>query len=146
MEIEVSGIHKFHISVTLRLLEKTLIEVERAANAPAPASPLFAYCDQVSRSIKEDALATVSEARSVVAAIADELGLPLGEESVTRALLGALHVGVVNVARLLPGNLSSGGPVPPALAEYIEPQAGRLETLLRRLIALLERQSQEERQ
>ncbi len=145
IKIEIGGIHKLHISTRLWLLDNALIEVERAVSESPSASPLISYRDPIPQSIKGEVVTTVAEARRAVAAIAGALELPPREESVTRALLGNLHVRVVGVAELHPRSLRSGGDVPPSLAEYIEPKADDLETLLRRLIALLEQQLQSER-
>jgi hypothetical protein len=144
-KIEIGGIHKLHISTRLWLLDKALIEVERAAGEPPRASPLISFRDPIPQPIKGEVMTTVAEARRAIAAIAGDLELPPREESVTRGLLGILHVRVVGVAELRPRSLRSGGYVPPSLAEYIEPKANGLETLLRRLIALLEQQLQAER-
>jgi hypothetical protein len=72
--------------------------------------------------------------------------LPPRDESITRALLGNLHARVVGIAELRPQSLRGGGPVAPSLAEYIEPRRNELETILRRLIALLERQTEGRRE
>jgi hypothetical protein len=140
-KIEIGGIRKLHISTRLWLLDKALIEVERAAGEPPPASPLISYRDPIRQSIKGEVVAAAAEARRAIAVIVSDLELPPREESVTRALLGNLHVRAVGVAELQPRSMRSGGDAPPSLAEYIEPKANGLEILLRRLIALLERQN-----
>jgi hypothetical protein len=146
MKIEANDTHKLHISVTLRLLEKALIDVGRAAIEPPPETRLIRHSDPISPAVSAEILATAAEARGEIAAIAAELELPQHEESIVRTLLGNLHVRVVSVAELQPRFLCAGGAVPPALAEYIGPKADRLETLVRRLIGLLESQFQEEHQ
>jgi hypothetical protein len=145
-KIEVSGIHKLHISTRLWLLDKALIEVERAVSEPPPASPLISYRDPIPQPIKGEIVTTAAEARRAIATIASELELPPRDESITRALLGNLHARVVGIAELRPQSLRGGGPVAPSLAEYIEPRRNELETILRRLIALLERQTEGRRE
>ncbi|HXG95246.1 MAG TPA: hypothetical protein VNN73_23115 [Blastocatellia bacterium] len=132
MKIEASHIHKQHISVTLMLLERTVDSVPCAAL-------LIAYSDSVPDTMRGEALALAAEARHEIEIMVAELDLPQHEESIIRSLLGKLHVRVVNVVELQPQRLRSGGEVPRALAEYIGAKADRLESLLRRLIALLER-------
>ncbi len=90
------------------------------------------------RYAREDTRVALAEARASGAMpffiVVNESGSPELEEMLT-------GVRVVGVAELQPRSLRSGGDVPPSLAEYIEPRANSLEILLRRLIALLERQN-----
>lgn len=143
--IEASGIHNFHIGVTLRLLEKALIEVGRAAIEPPPVALLTEYRDPIPQDAKGEVLAVVDELRRAIAAIVNELELPPQEESIRRTLLGNLHMRVVNISQLHADQLRGGGAVPPSLAEYIEPKEIQIETLLRRLIGLHEKEFQREK-
>jgi hypothetical protein len=135
--IEASDIHKRHIGVTLRLLEQTLMAVERAVIEAPPPARLIKYSHPIPEASKSEILAIVDEVRREIRVIADDLNLPQFEEDITRVLLGNLHARLVNVVEMRPRWLRGGGEVAPSLAHYIEPKSLRLESLLRRLIALL---------
>jgi hypothetical protein len=137
-KIEASAIHKQHISVTLRVLEQTLGEVEREITTAPLAASLITYCDPVPEGVAASLLALAAEARQEIATLANDLDLPRHEESLRRALLGELHARVIKVVELQPKYLRSGGAVPPPLAEYIGSKAARLEKILRQMIQMLE--------
>ena len=138
LKSEVSAIHKQHISVKLRLLERTLVELGRALQNPPPASPLIHYTDIICERQRPEVCAFTSEARREIETIASDLDLPIEEESIVRALIASLHVRAINLVELHARYLRSGGAVPPVLANYIDSKADRLEAIVRRLISLLE--------
>jgi hypothetical protein len=141
MSLEASDVHKQRIGITLRQLERALIGVEDAVGRPSPAARMTAYVDPVAPPCAWELLGLVADARREIESIADDLALAPQEESVTRALAGELHVRVVSVVELRPRFLRGGGEVPPPLAEYLEAKSVRLEGLVRRLIGLLQRQT-----
>ncbi|MBX5479450.1 MAG: hypothetical protein IRZ19_10315 [Pyrinomonas methylaliphatogenes] len=141
--MEISEAHKLHIGVILRNLERDLIAFEKDAGKEAFPARLTVYIDRIPP--VAEIFELVASMRREIENVADEFELPPYAESTIRAFLGRLHVRVVSIGELRPCALRAAGELEPELAKYIEAKADRLETLLRRLIALLEEQARKNR-
>src|SRR5690606_21756308 len=124
-------------------LERDLIAFEKDAGKEASPARLTVYIDRIPP--VAEIFELVASMRREIENVADEFELPPYAESTIRAFLGRLHVRVVSIGELRPCALRAAGELEPEFAKYIEAKADRLETLLRRLIALLEEQARKNR-
>ena len=127
------------VAVTLAALEKHLAALrERLERSPADLR-LTHYEDAISAGEAPSVLPTVCAAEAQLRKMADELGLPVQNEPVRRAVAVGLEVASINLYECRPdGGLAGYGQVAPATADYLEREIPKLDAAVRSLIVLLQ--------
>jgi hypothetical protein len=133
------------IRITLRLLEQSLLSVERAINEAPVSTRLTRYTNFVSPAVGASASALGRDVLTEIGSISSDLVFEAEDESVVGALLGNLHIRISDAVELRPRFLRGTGEVSESLADYIEPKAVKIEALMRRIISLLESERQADR-
>ena len=128
-----------HIAVALAALEKHLAELrERLERGPADLR-LTHYEDDISTGEAPSLLPAVRAAEKQLRKMADELGLPVQNEPVRRAVAVGLEVASINLYECRPDSgLAGYGQVAPATADYLECEIPKLDAAVRSLIVLLQ--------
>jgi hypothetical protein len=128
-----------HIAVALAALEKHLAELrERLERGPVDLR-LTHYEDGINASEAPSLLPAFRAAETQLQKLADELGLPVQNEPVRRAVAVGLEVASINLYECRPDSgLAGYGQVAPATADYLEREIPKLDAAVRSLIVLLQ--------
>jgi hypothetical protein len=128
-----------HIAVALAALEKLLAELrERLERGPTDLR-LTHYDDAIGAGEAPSLLPAVCAVEKHLRKMADELGLPVQNEPVRRAVAVGLEVASINLYECRPDSgLAGYGQVAPATADYLEREIPKLDAAVRSLIVSLQ--------
>ncbi len=117
------------VTITLRLLEERLVDVERAIHQDEQG---ILYSRRVSFTPEQ-----VEQIEALIAAMRDEIRhlatafqLPREEQNVARAIVGTLEMSWESLEEVRPPRLRNYGSVDPVLKETLDPGVKRLIDLL----------------
>jgi hypothetical protein len=127
-----------HTTVALAALETHLAELrERLERSPADLR-LTHYEDAIRADEAPSLLPAVRAAETQLRKMADELGLPVQNEPVRRAVEVGLEIASINLYKCQPDTgLAGYGQVAPATTDYLEREIPKLDAELHTLLHLL---------
>ena len=129
-----------HVAVALAALEKHLAELRERLEQGRSDLRLTHYKDAISAGEAPLLLPAVRAAETQLRKMADELGLPVQNEPVRRAVAVGLELASINLYECRPGSgLAGYGTVAPATADYLERKIPKLDAAVRSLIVLLQK-------
>ena len=128
--------HRRSISISLRLLDKSLCQWEQWAKGKVSSGVMYQQRDTLSRSQKTTLLRSIAEVRKPITRIRDDLQLEPETPSTPRLIVGQATVLWEMLAELNGGSLQGYGQVSRELANYIDPKGRKLSDAVNQIAAL----------
>jgi hypothetical protein len=121
------------ISTTLALLDKALCEFDQWAKGREIRSVLYQVLNPLSEAQRQLVAAEISQMKGILEEIRDTLHLEVTTRSSDKMITSSCSVLWTSLVEMESRHLRRYGVVPPDLADFIDPRAGRLNDHLQKI-------------
>ncbi|GBD39813.1 hypothetical protein HRbin37_02099 [bacterium HR37] len=136
--LEIPKNHRTYLSITMQVLEDTILEVERIlTNNPSCTKIMTETLNDISHCETTLILQHMAEIKKLISHIAIKLKLEKQLRKTRNAILGSMTVQRINLEEIKSKKLSGYGSMPDQLKEYLDPQVDRIINLIEEICKIL---------
>jgi hypothetical protein len=145
MKMEISKYHKTRLSVSMRVLENTVYEMEELVRDSNGRKTMTETVNNLTQRERDMILKRIVEIKESINYIAEHLNLTRRKVEAKNLILGAMTVERVNLDEMKSKGLRVYGEVPDDLREFLDPQAEKMIALVDEICMAAEGISEKER-
>jgi hypothetical protein len=145
MKMEISKYQKTRLSVSMRVLENTVYEMEELVRDSNGRKTMTETVNNLTQRERDMILKRIVEIKESINYIAEHLNLTRRKVEAKNLILGAMTVERVNLDEMKSKGLRGYGEVPDDLREFLDPQVEKMIALVDEICMAAEAISEKER-